>query len=493
MAGRSEARNGPPMMKRLLPLALCALLLSDLTDAAEIALEIELPDAELLLPPVSPPQLQREGTALMSESRLLTELTPLIGSNDYAGALRVLRDQRESLIERLEAGDPEGQVASRVVPGGVSYGPAAGSFSAALLFLIGHTYFALEQYLPAETALKAALAPLPDYLRVHESLGLLYLHTERFAEARVHLTRAAELGLNTAALHGALGYLNHRTQNYWGAASAFQQALVTQHDNVNWQRGLLHALNETRQYRAALALVEQMLQANPDAAELWLYRAQTSLLEGERATALASLETAIRLGDDSRANKQVAATLHMEIGSIDRAVELLKSGYAEGMDFRFVDQALGWLAQKGEWDDVRELLAFVDDDRAPLGDVQRSRLRMREASVRLQANEGRAARGALEEAVTLDPENAEALMMLGRLYRDERDYNRAEIMFRRASAYAPFRENALISLAQLAIDQESFARALELLRDVIEVNPARNDLRRNIDSLENLLLLRTSD
>jgi tetratricopeptide (TPR) repeat protein len=79
-------------------------------------------------------------------------------------------------------------------------------------------------------------------------------------------------------------------------------------------------------------------------------------------------------------------------------------------------------------------------------------------------------------------------MTLGQAYRDERDYSRAELMFQRASAFDLHRENALISLAQLAIDQENFERALALLRDVVSRNPARTDLRRNVDTLENLVL-----
>ncbi len=480
-------------MSRRVPLGMLALMLASAAGAAEMELAIDLPATELLLPPVSPPHLQREGTSLIAEARVIEALMPLLGSANFEGALGVLRDQRESVMERIEAGDPDGTVRARAVPGGVSYGAGTGLVSAALLFLIGHTYLSLEQYLPAEVAFNAALVALPDYLRVHESLGLLYLRTERYTEARTHLARAAGLGLNTAALHAALGYLNHETANYWGAASAFQQALVTDPHNTGLQRGLLHALSETRQYDAASALVEHMLGADPDDHQLWLYRAHIALLRGAQPIALSSLEAAIRLGDDSVANKQVAATLHMQRGSVPRAVELLKSGRAQGLSFEFVDQALGWLTQQGQWDELGELLAFLDEDRTSLSGVERSKVLTRQAALGLQKGERREARAALQEAADLDPANAEALMALGHVYRDDRELNRAELMFQRASVYDLFRESAMLSLAQLAIDQEDFERALDLLRDVVERNPARADLYRNIDSLENLLLLRAGD
>ena len=174
-------------------------------------------------------------------------------------------------------------------------------------------------------------------------------------------------------------------------------------------------------------------------------------------------------------------------------MELLKSASAEDLDFQFMDQALAWLGYEDEWDYFRDLLAAADARRASLDDLQRSRLLTRRSSLQLHDGNRRAAIASLQEAVELDASNAEALMTLGQAYRDERDYNRAELMFQRASAFDLYRENALISLAQLAIDQQNFERALALLRDVVSRNPARTDLQRNVDVLENLVLAQTSD
>jgi len=218
-----------------------------------------------------------------------------------------------------------------------------------------------------------------------------------------------------------------------------------------------------------------------------------SLNADQPESALASLETAIRLGDDTVANKQVAATLHMQRGSIARAMELLKSASTEDLDFQFIDQALAWLGYEDEWDYFRELLASADDRRASLDELQRSRLLTRRSSLQLHDGNRRAAITSLQEAVELDATNAEAMIALAQAYRDERDYSRAELMFQRASAFDPYHEHALVSLAQLAIDQQDFERALALLRDVVARNPTRTDLQRNVDVLENLVLVRTTE
>jgi tetratricopeptide (TPR) repeat protein len=480
-------------MKRWPQVWLGIVMLAPPVYAADPELTIELPDVELVLPSVSPPHYQKEGLPYATENEFFIELLALVGQQDHERALAFAREKYGRELALLEAGDPNGVVGGRAGPGRLPVPVPFGEVSATVLYVIGATYLALEQYVPAEAALKAALVPLPDYIRVHESLGLLYLRTERYEDARVHLARAAELGLNTAGLHAALGYVNMQAENWWGAIGAYQQALAMEQDNRNWQTALLQALNATQQHAAGLALVEQMLQDEPNGPDLWLYRAHLSLNADQRESALTSLETAMRLGDDSVANKQVAATLHLERGSIARAVELLKSASTEDLDFQFMDQALAWLVYENEWDYFRDLLAAVDQRRSSLTELERSRLLTRRSSLQLRDGNQPAATASLQEAVELDASNGEALMALAQAYRDGRDYTRAELMFQRASTFDLYREGALVSLAQLAIDQQNFERALALLRDVVSRNPARMDVQRNVDLLENLVLAQTSD
>lgn len=467
---------------------LCVFLLSCSVQAAD--LQLDLPRGEWSLQPIGPPLLQREGAPLPAEQEKMQALVGFIDREQFTEALDFAREEFGDLLALLEAGDSERLLPQRVVAGGFSPGGPRNQASAALLYLLGHVYMMQEQTLPAETAFRAALGPLPDYVRVHESLGLLFLLTERPDDARRHLARAAALGLNTPNLHGALGYINQQDQNYWGAVSAYQNAMMLEPDNRQWQQGLLFSLAQSRQHASALTLVEQMLQDYPDEADLWLFRSQMSLLADDHDAALSSLETALRLGNDAPANMQVAATLHMERGSIERAVELLGLGHSQGIEYPFMDQALRWLAMKGEWERLEELLIAMRPDSEALNAEQRSRFLTREASLHLQKEEAASARSSLQQAIELDPANAEALMALANIHRENRNYNQADMLYQRASADELYRENAWISMAQLAIDQDNFERALQLLRDVVNRNPVRSDLGRNINSLENLVLLR---
>ena len=500
-------------MKRWAQLWFSITLLTQAAHAAEVKLEIAPPEPQWLLPPTSEPcrtslglrveactaQIHPEGTSTVGERGLVFDLAPLLAARDYEAVLAQISINYGPELTLLEAGDAEEFLRTRMpaagggqpsLPAAQGQGVAApDTISASMLYVIGHSYFALERYLPAETAFKLALTALPDHVRAHESLGTLYLRTERYADAQVHLARAVQLGRNTAPIHTALGYLEQKTRHYWAAANAFQRALVFEPDHRSAQRGLLHALTETHEHAKARALVEQLLLDEPDNADLWLYRARIALAAEERAIALASLETALRLGDDSVANRQSCAALHMESGNIARAVDLIRGPAARGLEFRLVDQALGWLANENEWDDYRELADSVD--RAALDGVEQSRLLTRRASLALRDGNGGAARTALQEALALDPSNGDALMALGQIYRAEGDYGRAGLMFQRASTYPAVRENALVARAEVAIDQEDFDGALEFLHGAVAGNPARADLRRNIQLLEQIALLRT--
>ena len=452
-------------------------------------LKLELPKQQWVLQQAELPLQQREGQVLPTENEFAQKLIPLLNTNKADQALQQLRSRYTETLALLEAGDPDGVLKGRTVTGGVFSQTKSNGISATLLYLIGNAYLDVKNYKPAETAFKLALGVLPDYVRVHESLGLLLIVQDRYKEALPHLSRAIQLGLATPALYGALGYLNQKLENYFGAVSAYQSAVMLDPDSQQWQLGLLFNLTSSRQQAAGLALVDQMLKASPDKPDLWVYRSALSLQTDNKQQGLDSLEVAIRLGDDSLANLQVCAALHMELGSVERAVALLKSGMDKGLDFVFIDQSLQWPGAHEQWALMQKLLEDAGKNRAALNDVQQSRMLLHRSSVSVHNNDTATAKTQLQQAVTLDPANAEALFALGKLQRQDKNYAQAELLLQRASASAVFRETAQLMLAQVAIDQHNYTKALQILRDVYAGNPARSDLARNISTLEDMVQL----
>lgn len=455
---------------------------------AAAELTVELPTTPVVLEPGTLPLLLREGQILPSENEAVQELLPLLTDQQADAVVAALKARYGELITALEEGDPNDEVKNRATQGG-QYGVAyEGTISSAMLYFIGSTYAAVQNHVAAEAAYKAALSAMPDYIRVHESLGMLYLLDGRHAEALPHLSRAVQLGLATPNVYGALGFVNYELENYFGAASAFQNAMMLAPDSVQWQQGLLSSLSTSKQNEQGLALVQQLLKARPNDSDLWVYRSSLELQAGRKPEGLNSLEVAIRLGDNEVGNLQVASALHLEVGSVDRAVELLGAGISQGLDFRFVNQGMQSLALHDEWGALQQLLDEYKDT-SGLSDTQQSLLLLRRASVSRQNDNVTQAKTQLQQAIDLDPSNAEALLMLGKLQHQDKNYAQAELLLQRAAVDAEFAETASLTLAQVAIDQHDYDKALGLLRDVLAANPARSDLARNIQTLESLVQL----
>jgi tetratricopeptide (TPR) repeat protein len=89
----------------------------------------------------------------------------------------------------------------------------------------------------------------------------------------------------------------------------------------------------------------------------------------------------------------------------------------------------------------------------------------------------------LEEIVSLDPLDGEALMLLGQHYSRENEPEKAMIYYERASSIDAFEANAKLRLAQLLVGLRRYADAVPLLRRVQELKP-REDVARYLDQVE---------
>ena len=459
-------------------------------------LHIQLPRPEWMLEFISPPLTERESLLRPGEQPLADKLWPMLDQEKYQEAIQLIEAEIPGLQELLKSDinfDSYRLIRSeeerlREVKGrDAKPDDPLKQVSPALIHVIGQVYLLTEDYEKAEILLKVAVIKLPDFIRAHQTLALLYLLTEKYELAREHIVLAASLGGANPALFSYLGYLSYQTGNPWGEVSAYQQALAMEFDNRQYQQGLLHGLVSARQYDSASTLIDTLLADNQNDKDLWLFKAHVALEMGQESTALTGLEVAIRLGDESYAHKQICARLHFQQGSIGRGVELLESGFVDGLEFIYIDQSLAWLTRAGQWSYAEQLLQAGKQKWATLNDIEKSSLLTHEAEISNQRQRKADAVKALQQAVSLDPGNAYALINLADIYAQDKRGVEAGILYERASAYDNFKERALISHARLAIDRSDYPAALALLRKAFSHNPQRYDLRENIKILEDLV------
>ncbi|MEP2652493.1 MAG: tetratricopeptide repeat protein [Paraglaciecola sp.] len=438
----------------------------------DITVKLTAPKWEFLLKNIASGETQAQLDS--SESSFAKELQPLLAAQDHKAI-------EQAFSERDIEQD-----------------------SAALRQLRGQVLISLKQYSDAEVALKSALQLMPDLALAHRSLSMVYMVSKDYLKARNHLKKSIELGVADAQVYGQLAFVNLQLKQGASAIAGYQYALFLEPDNLQWKQGLLYALINAQAFSQAQALLEGMLMSSPDDAELWLQRGQLALKQGQSLQALSSLESALLLNQDANTttdpnNIVTLAQLHIQSGSAQRAVELLdnnlslflatKSNQQDSSRFEVqpIDQICQWLVFNQRWQPLEQLLTALASYRKHTSSYFLSRFDVYRSKLALHKGDSMKAEKNLMGSVKADPTNGEALLTLAKLMHSKKRSAQAVQYYVRAQGLAAFKERALLGQAQLEIDRQKYADALRLLRKVIELNPTRQDILANIQSLNNLV------
>ncbi|MDO6567712.1 hypothetical protein Q4561_11640 [Alteromonas sp. 1_MG-2023] len=465
------------MIKKL---SVCAVVLGTLSPVAastnepvNISVKLAAPTWEFLLQNMPSGETQAQLEA--SESSFARQLQPLLAAQNH-----------QAIMEAFSRRNIEND-------------------SAALRQLRGQVLISLKQYSEAEVALKSALTLMPDLALAHRSLSMVYMIKKDFPNARTHLQKSIELGVADAQVYGQLGFVNLQLEQGASAIAGYQYALFLDPDNTQWKHGLLYALINAQAFSQAQALLEGMLITTPNNADLWLQRGQIALRQGHSLQAISSLESALLLnkanGVTNDADNIISlAQLHIQNGSAERSVELLddnlslfitkKSGQGNSgkrFEAEAIDQICQWLAFNQRWQPLEQILEALAPYRKHTSSYFTSRFDVYRSKLALQKGNSKAAEKSLISSIKADPTNGEALITLAKLMHSKKRSVQAIQYYTRAQALDTFKERALLGRAQLEIDRQQYVEALGLLRQVIQLNPARQDVLANIQSLSNLV------
>lgn len=426
---------------------------------AHAELEVVVPEPQLVLGPEARPLLDREAKIDPEEFELTQRLRGPLTEGRYEEALMLLEDE------------------------------APTATSAALDLLEAQLESVLGNYDRAVLSYESAILKLPQFTRAHAGLGTLYLVLGQPEKARAQLATALSLGATDVQTYAQLGYLNLKLANAWSAVSAYEQALVLEPDNRRWQRGLLTALIAAGNFASADALVGEMLGATPGQADLWQQRANLALKRGDTETAVASLEAAIRLGDENPVNRLTTAQLHLEHGSFARAADLLRENIAaSAFDVVHVATLVRWLRQQNQLSYARILVDAVENKLSNLDRRERSAYHGMRGELALAQGNGDAAIRAWRRALELDATNGDVLLSLADAYSARRDYIQAHLLYQRAETLPAVKRRAMIGRAQVLIDQGDYQAALEVLRAASRAFPDSHDIEANIRSLARVVV-----
>jgi len=447
-------------LHRLFTLLICACILntpisyaqSKITNPAHINVELTPPSFTFELSNVIAPI--NNVKLAPNEFNLSKEIKPLLNEKKYSQALVLLEANNNKK-------------------------------STALLLMTGQVYLAAKYPKKAERTLLNVLKESPNLVSVHRTLAALYLQEKQLKKAQHHLTESIKNGVQDPQFFGQLAYINLNKNSPWSAISGYQQALLLEPNNIQWKQGLLYALQRAGNNQAALNMVDELINDKPTDKKLWLQRAQITLATNDHAKALTSMEMALRYGETKTNNLLSAAQLHLAQGSMARAADLLiKIIKQNPQAFDQIEPVITWLVSEREYKQARRILSSIKHIKKLSKNDQS--LYYAALGKALEKNNITQAIKHFKKSLSLNPNQASVLIKLAHHYQQNQQFSRAQLYYQRAEIFPEFIKQSLAGLAQLALDQQFYTKAVTYLEKLKKLSDNKQNIEKNISIIKRL-------
>ena len=398
---------------------------------------------------------------------------------------RVTTDERDQMLKVLEfISSDKVDEAARLLEKEISRNEA---ISAVFDFTLANIYFQKEELDKAASVYQAAVEKYPKFRRAWRNLGLIYIRQGQFEDALPALTRVIELGGGDAITYGLLGYAYSSVENNLSAESAYRMAILLDPATLDWKMGLARSFFKQERFSEAVALCNQLIQNEPDRADLWLLQANAYIGLNQVTRAAEIFELVDHLG------KSTPETLNM-LGDIyinQELYEMAADAYIKAMGKDPGDnpdraiRSAKILIARGAFEETRRLIGAIEtryadnletEDRKDLLKLQ-ARLAVADGSD--DEEEVRV----LKQIVELDPLDGEALILLGQHSGRTGDTEQAIFYFERAANIEKYEADAKVRHAQLLVQQGKYREALPLLRQAQQINP-RDNIQEYLEQVE---------
>jgi tetratricopeptide (TPR) repeat protein len=348
----------------------------------------------------------------------------------------------------------------------------------------GHLRRRRGDYEAAAAAFRAAAMADPNNKNIQVELARALRSLERLDEAGRILSDL----LNAEPRHvGALierGHLLRKQDDQEGAAAAFAAAAATDPDNRNIAVELARALRALDRIAEADAVLDRVLEAEPNNVGALIERAHTLRRRGDHYAAASAFEAAAAIDPHRNIQVELARELRA-LGHLDAAEAALRS----------VVEAEP--SHAGGWMELAQVCRSRDDSAGMLAALEAAtkaapaNLDVKIALASEYGNHNRAdeALRVFEDILVSNPSHVATLMALGQLHRSRGDALKAKAAFRTVLEVQPSHTRALVELAHTSWATGEPASAQALLLRALSQDPTCLDAI--IASAE--LALRTGD
>jgi tetratricopeptide (TPR) repeat protein len=365
---------------------------------------------------------------------------------------------------------------------------ATADSSAVFDYTLANLHFQEDELEAAAAGYRTAVSKFPSFRRAWKNLGLIAVRQSRFDDAIKALSRVVELGGSDGLTYGLLGYAYSAEGVSTSAESAYRNAVLLQPDVLDWKLGLTQSVLKQRKYGEAITLCEELIARFPDRAEFWLIQANAYVGFNQPMKAAENYEIVLRMGRATAQSLYTLGDIYANEGLVDLAARAYRNAIdldpqqPPGRPLRCVDI----VAQRGGTIQAKDLAGHIRSVMgATLDDIDRKRLLKTEARIAVAEGGGDEAVKTLEEIVSLDPLDGEAILLLAQHYTKANDPGKAIFYYERAEGIETFEADARLRHAQILVGQSRFQDAIPLLKRVQELKP-REDVGRYLEQVERL-------
>lgn len=347
--------------------------------------------------------------------------------------------------------------------------------SAAIDFMLGNFYFEEGRLGDASASYAEAIRKLPTYRRAYRNAGQVAVRQEKHVDAIPLLTKAIELGAQDDATFGLLAFANLNLGREATALLAYQQAVVLNPTNKDWQVGLAKTYITAGRYEEATTILNELLLEEPDQLSFWKTAANARLGLQDYSGAARYLEAMRRLGLGDAAAYTLLADVYVFLDAPTLAVAVVQESFQRAFEPRF-DALLRTAEALQNRGFIEESLKMVAQAKQllkkPLTATQEGqRLASLEAALLRASGNAAEAIPLLESLVEQNPLLGEALMELARYYREQDDHETALYYLQRAEKLSDFAIDAFLEQARIAVDQGDLDAAAEHLQQAQAIRP----------------------
>lgn len=362
--------------------------------------------------------------------------------------------------------------------------------SAAIDFALATMYYQIGRLSKSSETYEKALKKFPSFLRARKNLGFVYLSLGTMDKACKSLAEAIALGENDGITYVALGYCHLSQNHYLAAENAYRMGILLYPESKDARNGLVNCLLSTGRHPEALALLDELIEKDPE--NTFCHYARASALQGmdrEKDAAIA-LETLRRMGRLRTSGLVSIGDLYHNLGlyelSLSRYQEALES--KEKLSLSQYVRVARILIQRGSYEDGFGYLRQIEQVFGQtFSEMEKKEILLLQAEVLKETGKGEDAAKLLRQIVEANPLEGKALLLLGQHAWQENEYSQASLFFDRAAKAKQWEVPALIEHARMQVANREYDEAIRLLEAAqnIESQPR---VERYLKSIQNLLL-----